>query len=454
MTPPFLAGRRTVPTRSGDGSPGARAGWPLVLLLAAINLSAFSDRFLIAVVATPVKQALALSDAQVGLLQGTAFAVLHALAMPGLGVLADRGYQRALLLGSLVVWSLATLVAGLAESFAILFVSRLALGLGQASVVPSALSLLAHRGDRRRTALSVAFLTAGGSLGRSLAFLGGGTALAWLVARGGLWLPGAGNLAPWRALFAYAALPNVVLALLIVAIVTPRPRPATRKGGRFALAWIVRRRRTYLPHFAASAAAVLMGQTLIAWAPTFYTRSHGMSAAESGMRLGLLVLLAAPIGHLSAGWILDRSQGGWRRAGRHSAAPWMLGVGLLLAVPATAVMSLAADRTVSLAGFAVLITILGCTSPAALGGIQFLTPVALRGRVSALFVASITLLAVGTGPLLLGVLSDTVFGAGGLGGAFLTLFSAMGLLGAAAALAAARAAARPIRPRRPGRPPA
>lgn len=450
MTAPPLADRAAAPDLVGKAPRHARTGWPLVLLLAVVNLSAFSDRFLLAVVATPVKQALALSDAQIGLLQGTAFAVLHALAMPGLGILADRGYQRALLLGSLAVWGLATLLAGFAESFAILFLSRLALGLGQAGVVPSALSLLAHRGERGRTALSVAFLTAGGSLGRSLAFLGGGAALAWLAARDGIRIPDAISLAPWRALLVYAALPNVVLALLIVAIVTPRPAPAIPRGARFVLAWVVRRRRTYLPHFAASAAAVLMGQTLIAWAPTFYTRSHGMGAAESGMRLGLLVLLAAPIGHFSAGLFLDRRKGGGGAGGRRSAAPWMLGAALLLAVPVTAVMGLAADRTVSLAGFATLVAILGWTSPAALAGLQFLTPVALRGRVSALFVAAITLIAVGTGPLLLGLLSDVVFGAGGLGGAFLTLFSVMGCLGAVAAYAAARS----IRPRNPGRAPA
>lgn len=445
MTAHASASRPAAPARLGEGGARSRAGWPLVLLLAAINLSAFVDRFLIAVVATPMKQALDLSDARIGLLQGTAFAILHALAMPGLGTLADRGYQRAVLLGSLALWSLATLLAGLAHSFAILVVGRLALGLGQAGVVPSALSLLAHRGDRRRTALSVAFLTAGGSLGRSVALLGGGAALAWLVARGGLGLPDGETLTPWRVLFVVAGLPNVVLALLVVAIVTPRPAPARRAGGPSALAWILRRRRTYLPHFAASAAAVLMGQTLIAWAPSFYIRSHGMSAAESGMSLGLLVLLAAPIGHFSAGLILDR-----RRGGRRSAAPWMLGAGLLLAVPATAVMGLAADRAVSLAAFATLVAILGCTSPAALGGIQFLTPVALRGRVSALFVAAITLTAVGTGPLLLGILSDTIFGAGGLGRAFLTLFAVMGLLGAAAAYGAARS----VRPRHRRRAPA
>ncbi|MGU3540553.1 MFS transporter [Methylobacterium sp. A54F] len=408
------------------GAAGSSAGWPLALLLAGTHVLAYSDRVLIALVAQPLKQALALSDAELGFLQGSAFAVPHALALPLAGALADRGYRRAILLLGLGLWTAATLACGLGGSFASVVAARAALGLGQAALVPAALALLAHRLAPGSLGLGVSLLTAGGSLGRSLALLGGGLVLAWLVARGGLVLPGLGPLAPWQALFVLACLPNLLVLPLLRGIAEP---PAGRRSGLRAagpaLAWVARRRAAYLPHFAAAAAAMLINQSLTAWAPAFLVRVHGDSPARSGLTLGAIVLVAAPLGHVAGGRILDR----WRRAAGRRAAPRLLALGLGLTLPATALLTLATDRNAALAGFAGLVIALGLTSPAALGGLQFLTPRALRGRISALFVAGVTLVALGLGPLLVGILNDAVFGAAGLGRAMLAAFTAFALAG-------------------------
>lgn len=403
------------------------------------QFAAASDRFLIALVTGPLKQSLALSDAQLGLLLGSAFVLLYGLTMPLLGTLADRGHQRAILLCSIIAWTLATLGFGLAGSFAALLLCRLGLGLGQAGVAPAGLSLIAHHAGRRRMAFLVSLFTAGGALGQSFALLTGGLVLGWLTARDGLWLPGfwglePGALTPWRALFVLACLPNLLLLALAVLIRLPPTPTVTRPGLKAAVAWMLRRRRSYLPHFVAAAAAVLMGRTLAAWGPTFYMRSHGMSPAESGITLGLLLLVGGPLGHLIAGLLLDRIPSPRRRA----TASAMLGLGLLLALPVVAILATAPDRIVSLGAFVVLMAILGFTAPAALSGVQWLTPVALRGRVSALFIAGITLTATGTGPALLGLLSDTVYGPDRLGHAMITLFLGVGLPGAWLALRAAR----------------
>lgn len=412
------------------------AGRPLILLLSAAHLLAFSDRFLITLVATPVKQAFALSDTEVGLLQGSAFALLHALALPWLGSVADRGHRRALLVGSVVLWSAATVTSGLAISFSALFLSRMALGLGQSGLAPAALSLMAVRLERRWLGRGVSFFTAGATLGRSLALLAGGMTLGWLTAGGAAALPCLNVLAPWQALFVLAALPNLALLPLVFLIVEPPRRQPGRPSSRGrALAWMMRRRATYLPHVGAATAAVLMGQTLTAWAPTFYVRAFGLTPVETGLRLGLVVLVAAPLGHLVGGAMLDRLM----RTGGRTAPARMLGLGLLLAVPATAAMSLATSVAASLCGFAALVAILGFTSPPGLGGIQFLTPVVLRGQVSGLFIAIVTLVAIGAGPVLLGLLNDRVFGTDGIGRALLALFTAFGGVGAGLAHLAARA---------------
>lgn len=408
-------------------------GWPLVALLAATQLAAFANRFLFTLVANPVKAELGLSDTQLGLLQGSAFALPLALASPFLGRLADRGHRRQLLLAGIVLWSAATLAFGLSGGFESLLASRFALGLGQACVLPAALSMLALRLGRDRLGRGVSFLTAGASLGRSLALLAGGAVLGWLTVLGPVPVPGLGELTPWRMLFVLALAPNAVLAVLLWRIrETPaRPKPARRA---LALGWVLRRRGAYLPHAAAATAAVLMTQTLAAWAPTFFVRTFGMTPAESGLHLGLIALFAAPLGHLAGGVLLDRM----RRRGDAGAAPRLLALCLVLAVPATALMSLAPGAAASLAGFAALAILFGLASPPGLGGIQFLTPRALRGGVSALFLAAVTLIATGTGPLLVGLLSDAVFGPQGLGRALLAVFSVTAVLGTFAAVVALR----------------
>lgn len=411
---------------------GAASGWALAVLLAATQLLAFSDRFLLTLVATPLKRAFSLNDAELGLLQGSAFAIPYALALPFVGVLADRGRQRGLLLAGVVLWSGATLACGLAGGFAALLAARAVLGLGQAVVGPAALSVMAMRLDRARLGRSVSLLTAGATLGRSFALLLGGAALAWLGARGDLALPGLAPLAPWQALFVLAVLPNLVLAVLLLRVPPSPVRAAARSDA--ALAWLLRRRSAYLPHAGGAVGAVLMSQTLTAWAPTFYVRAFGLSAAESGLRLGLLVLVAAPLGHVAAGAVLDRL----RRQGREAAAPLLLGLGLCLAVPATALTGLAPGLDLSSAGFALLVALLGFTGPPGLAGIQVLTPRRLRGRVSALFLAATTLIGIGTGPFLVGLLNDRVFGEAGVGRALVAVFAVAGTLGALAAVQAWR----------------
>jgi MFS family permease len=410
----------------------AASGWSLAALLAATQLLAFSDRFLLTLVATPLKQAFALSDAELGLLQGSAFALPYALALPIVGVLSDRGGQRGLLLAGVALWSGATLACGLVGGFAALFAARAVLGLGQAVVGPAALSVMATRLERARLGRAVSLLTAGATLGRSFALLLGGAALAWLGARGGIVLPGLWPLAPWQALFVLAVLPNALIAVLLLRV-PPSPVPVAGPSGA-AVAWLVRRRAAYLPHAAAAIASVLMSQTLTAWAPTFYVRVFGLSPAESGLRLGLLVLIAAPLGHLAGGGLLDRL----RRRGREAAAPLLLGSGLCLAVPATALTALAPSLALSSAGFAVLVATLGFTGPPGLAGIQVLTPRRLRGRVSALFLAATTLIGIGTGPFLVGLLNDRVFGESGVGRALVAVFTVTGALGTLAAIRAHR----------------
>jgi len=414
------------------------SGLPLALLLAATQMLAFSDRFLITLVAQPLKVDLDLSDAQLGILQGSAFAVLNAAAMPWAGGIADRGHRRSLLMASVLAWSAATLLCGLAGSFVVLVAARALLGLGQAAVAPAALSLMSHRLPREKLGRAISLMTAGTSLGRTFALLAGGALLAWLAASPSLQLPGFGAMRPWQALFVLACVPNVALLIGLCRVVEPPNAPV--RDGRPAYAWMMRHRAAYLPHFGAAASTMLINQALTAWVPTFYVRVHGLSPAESGLRLGLVVLIATPLGHLAGGRWLD-----WARTRMpRTAASRTLAFGLALTPISAAGMVLAESMTVSLIAFGFLVAALGFSSPAALAGLQFLTPRRFRGRASAIFVAGVTLVAFGAGPVLIGVVNDRVVGPQHVGLAMLSVFGAVALVGIALAFLT-----RPLAPRRP-----
>lgn len=413
----------------------------LALLLAGIQLLAFSERFLLTVVAQPLKLELSLTDAQLGFLQGSAFVLLHALGMPFCGRIADRGHRRALLIGGIVLWSAAGIAFALAGSFAVMVAARMVLGLGQAVVAPAALSLLAYRLPPRHLGRGLSWLTASTSLGRSLALLGGGAVLALLTAAGGLDLLGAGHLPPWRALLIVSCLPNLLALVAALCIAEPpaRRHAVTPRDGR-AWAWIWRHRAVYLALFVAAACAALVPQSLGAWAPTFYVRVHGLTPAESGVRLGLISMLIAPLGHLVGGWLLDSA----RASGRRIAAARMLLAGLLLVPPCTAAMTLAPTLPLSLVGFGALAATLGFTSPAYVACLQFLTPASMRGFVSGIFIAGVALTAIGVGPFMIGLLNDRVFGQAGVGSTMLAVFVVVALLG----VALTHALVRSIRPQR------
>lgn len=385
-----------------------------------------------------MKAELGLSDFQIGLLQGTAFVAVFVVASALSGGLVDRIHRPRLVCASIAVWSLGSMACGLATSMGEMTGARMVLGLGQACLTPVALSLIAARQPRARLGRGVSIYTAGATLGRSSALLLGGGLLAILPATIQL-SPIFETLASWRAVFLLSCLPNIVLALLYLAMSDPErvPRPSDGRGGqpngRLA-PWLRRHAGRYAAHTFAASALILVVQSINAWTVVLYVRRFGLTVAEAGSTLGLIVVLAAPAGHLTGGWILDRLA----RHPRRSPAAVVL-ASCLGAIPAfMVVFGLSPHLGLSLASLAALIFILGVSAPAGLVGLQAMTPRRLRGRATALFISVGTALGFGIGPPLVGVLSDRVFGASGIGEACAAVVIPVALLGCAAALAGTR----------------
>lgn len=385
----------------------SRGGWTVAIVLGVVHLAAFTDRYLIALVAPVLKADLRLSDFQIGLLQGSAFVLTFAVGALIFGSVADRSRRVLVIAASLFCWSAASAAFAFCASFGEMFLARVALGLGQAALSPAALSLIAATAPHGRIGQTVSIYTSGSTLGRSAAFLGGGALLPALAAAAPLEF--AGYPQAWRGLFVASVIPNLVLVFAVLALREPA-RPARRAEGpdRLWRGWLFRRRRRYAAHIAAAGAATMVIQAVTAWTITVLVRRDGYDIAAAGTVFGLVVLAAGPAGHLTGGALLDAL----RRGARDRAPYIVLALSLVGALPAACLFCLG-HGSMAIGGLLSLTYALGLATPAGFAGLQTMTPRAMRGRASALFLCCITLIGFGLGPPLVGFLTDRIFGDAG-----------------------------------------
>lgn len=411
--------------------------WYVALLLSTGHLVSFIDRFLMSLVMEPLKHDLGVSDTQLGLLQGTGFVILYTLLAVPLGRMADSVNRRNLIIAGILLWSSATALCGFASSFGSLFLARIGVGFGEAALVPAAMSILASYFPRSQIGRAVSVFTLGASLGKSAALIGGGAILAMLTVAGGLPLPGLGRLLPWQGTFVLMAIPGIALALLLLTVREPARVASTtiKPSIASAAAYVRTHRSAYFSHTAAASCAILVIQSLAAWAPTFYQRLFAMTAPQAGLLVGSVILVAAPAGHLTGGYLTDLFE---KRGSPAPAAPVMI-IGLIGAIPVMIVLGLTRSLPISLAAYGLLNFGVTMGAPASLAGIQMLTPDRLRGVVTSMFLATITLIGIGLGPPLVGLVTDTLFhDPKALGLSLILVITMVGILGSALALLSRR----------------
>jgi MFS family permease len=424
-------------------------GWTTGAPLGLLALTHFlmqADRNLPALILPLLKRQFLLSDTALGLLQGPAFVLFFVASTLTLGQLVDRAPQLKVLAGSLLLWTLAGVGFGLARTWEQLVLCRLMLGLCQALVQPAALSLIVARTPARDVGRSISVFTTGSALGRSGAMLLGGALLAWSASP--LVRAVFPGLDAWRVLFFLSALPNLLVAcgLLVFDSRKSAPTTAPAQGPSMlaALAQLRGRPAAFGVHLLAAGCVIVLIQAASAWLPTLLQRELALSPAQSGLVSGLIVLAGAPLGHLSGGLLTDLC----RRAGRPPAlvivaalALCGVGAGLLCLTPSLASLSL---------GFFMLTVFGGAAAVVFLAMYQPMLATA-HGASNAVFFAVTTLIGVGLGPPVIGVLSDRVFGPGQLGKALFCTTLAAGLAASLLAWGGRRAWASAVQAAEAGR---
>lgn len=297
--------------------PDNKLAWITVFMLSLAYMLSVMDRMILILLVEPLRQDLGISDTEVSLLTGFAFAIVYTLAGIPMGVLADRWVRKYVILIGVSIWGAMTIACGFAKNFAQLFIFRMGVGFGEASLTPSAYAMIPDLFPPRKMAFAVSVFALTGLVGGSLSLLVGGVIISASGSLTSISWPILGVMPAWRIVLIMAGLITLAVVGLLMFMKEPvrktpvaaptmddgstKPVSFRRVLSEFKMDWTF-----YLPFIAACSVAnifVFGGQI---WLPTYFVRIHGWSEGETGMILGLITLLPMLLGGVLSGKIADR----------------------------------------------------------------------------------------------------------------------------------------------------
>ena len=396
---------------------------PLVVLLLLAYIFNFLDRQLIAILKIPIKAELHLTDTQLGLMGGIAFASVYStLAIP-LARLADRSGRVRVVAGAVAVWSLFTALSGLGQNFWQLFVLRMGVGVGEAGGVAPSYALIADGVAPERRARAMGIFSLGIPIGSALGLFFG----AWLASS-----------LDWRYAFAIIGISGLPIAFAIKRFIPEpaRPRNEQASGSFFAIAARLAAKPSFWLLSFGAASASICGYGLAFWIPSYFVEDLKISLTDMGLYFGSIVLVGGIAGIWLGGLIADRLR---------TTGAWADALVPAIAFFLTAPLYYAAMSTPSLALAWPLFALPYMLSLAWLGpivsAVQRLVPSAERATASACFLLINNLIGIGFGTFIFGFLSDRMkatYGSGALRYAMLDGLAFYLLAGLLCALAASR----------------
>ena len=380
--------------------------WYTLAVLTLANVSGLLDRQVVALLVEPLKRDLLLSDTQVSLLMGLSFALFYSVLGLPVGVLVDRYSRRRIVAIGAVLWSGMTVLCGFAQSFGQLLVLRMGVGVGEATLVPSAVSLISDVFPQEHRARAMSVFALGTFLGSGIAYAIGAYVAGFSAAGATIALPLVGAIRSWQVVFLVVGLPGLVIGALALTIDEPRTVPAAPHPLRDVLDYGVRHRRTLATLSLGFACSSAVNFGIAAWLATFFVRTHGWTATEAGTLQGLLTMTFGVAGALAGGWLTDR----WVARGR-SDAPLLVAmiaavgmIGSAGAYPLVASPMVAAWLLVPLNVFAAM------PWGAANAAVAAAFPSRLRGQGTAMYLLVVNLFAGVVGPTSVAVVTDRFFG--------------------------------------------
>jgi MFS family permease len=385
--------------------------WYVVVLLTLIYTVSFIDRQILALMIGPIRTDFGITDTQVSLLIGLAFALFYTFLGIPIARLADRHSRRAIIAVGVLVWCVMTAACGVSHNYGQLFLARVGVGVGEAALGPSALSMISDYFPQESRGRAISFYTMGISLGSALAMIVGGQLVANALHAPPVTVPVFGQLYGWQPIFFIVGLPGIVLALIMLSVAEPERREKLRIAGQdhpsfgMVIHFITHRWRLYGSHFLGMSVAATLSYGFFAWIPQTFVRTWGWSIAQVGVAYGCIVAVSgvASIFLVSglANWLTARgSKDLYMRVALYCVVLAVIGavftplapnpyIALLMLLPAT-VGTMAATA-------------------AGLTGLMVVTPNQMRAQASALYYLVVNLIGLTAGPTGIALFTDRVF---------------------------------------------
>jgi MFS family permease len=377
----------------------------------------FIDRTTISLIVEPMKRDLQISDTQIGMLQGLAFALLYTFLGLPIARLSDRHSRRAIIAAGVFIWSIMATLCGLARTAMQLFIARIGVGVGEAALSPAAYSMITDSFPRSKLGSAFGFYNIGITIGAGVAFLVGGIVVAAVSHAGASYtLPLFGEVRAWQMVFIVTGAPGILLPLLLLTFREPARRGVLRTPSdpptaiarpplREVLNYVWLNRKFYCLHFVALALLSMCGYCVAAWLPTALIRAYAVSYGQVGKVLGVSTIVMNSTGMLLAGILCDRLT----RKGSKDAP---IVVALLSACGIAAFACLPSVMpTVPLVWVALFVAGLTFNAYNGVGpmAVNQVTPNQYRAQVSAVYLFVVNALGLGVGPTLVPLLNDHLF---------------------------------------------
>lgn len=387
--------KQSSPEKAEQHNPYAsrRAAYYTLIILTLVYSVNFIDRQLLAILQESIKAELLLSDAQLGLLTGFAFALFYVTAGLPIASWADRGNRRNIVALSLGVWSFMTAISGLAQNYWQLLAARIGVGVGEAGGSPPSHSMISDIFAPESRASALAFYSAGISIGILFGFLFGG----WLNEFFG-----------WRVAFLVVGVPGVLFAIVLrLTVAEPvRGLNESRQASEthhsmlevFQLLWS---RKSFRFMAVGAALNAFSGYSVANWMASFMIRSYEMSTGELGTWLAMIIGVGGAIGGLGAGIAADR-------LGRRDKR-WYVWVPVLtsfISIPLNVGVFLAGGPYWSLAFLILPAALANAYVGITVATVHGLVGLKMRALSSALLFLILNIIGLGGGPSTVGLLSD------------------------------------------------
>ena len=388
--------------------PSKNYAWFLTTILLISYTVSFIDRAMINLLSDPIRSDLKLTDIQMGQILGPGFMISYILFSLPIGRMVDKFNRIFVLIGGILLWSIATAAHGFSSDYYSLFVSRAGVGAGEAAVTPASWSIIADLFRPEDRAFPMSFYLMGPYIGQGLALLFGGLVIQLYTVP--VEILGF-TLQPWQMIFLLIAIPGFVLSFGLAFLADPQRKGIINKEKQKdesfvdVIAYIKSKFSAYFTLMVAASFIVVLLYTFQAWVPTYIARVHGWDLSRVGYLFGIVTLISGSLGVLS-GPVLERFLD--RRGFKNSThAVFLISASTLAVIPPLTFLFVTEDFI--LPGMFVISFFITLPMACFASGLQKMTPQNYRGSISGLYVFIMNIVGLSLGPTVVPFFTSVIF---------------------------------------------